>query len=133
MEINNSTHLSHDAYLLSNQQNASARQNVAPLEQVKKEDQESNKNSSEAKALQETQSSKTSTEQSEEVQSTSLFQPVNLIRAQQQNNESGKQSYKVTAQQQQLAHHAEQAITTYNKVENTQYGQELVNRIEAMA
>ena len=132
MEINNATHFSHDAYLLSHQQSASDFKNVEPAEQVKDEKNPDNK-SAQTQALIERQTSKSTTEQTGEIQSASLFQPVNLIRAQQQNSENPKQaSYKITAQQQQLAHRAEQAITTYNKVENTQYGQELVNRIETM-
>lgn len=134
MEINNSNHFSHDAYLLSSQQNNAASKNVAPLEQVKNAEQEPDKSDSEASALQEKQSSKKS-ERSEEAAVTSLFQPINFTRAQRQNATANNTSaaYKLTAHQQQLAHHAERAITTYNKVENTQYGQELVNRIEAMA
>ena len=62
-------------------------------------------------------------------------QTLNIVKAQplpHSNLKNGIASYKVTAHEQQLAHQAEKAIASYNRIENSQYGQELVSRIELL-
>lgn len=135
MEINNRSHANHDAYLQKQQANDAGQNNVAPSEHIK-EEQEDKQKSSKAAALSTTENSKdaaSKTEQSQQPQSLELFEPINLTRAR---NNSGSQNnrmeYKVSAHEEKIAHNAEKAINSYHAVENSQYEQELVNRIEIM-
>ncbi len=70
-----------------------------------------------------------------ETQRVEAPQTLNIGKTQQpphSNHKNGIASYKVTAHEQQLAHQTEKAIASYNRVENSQYGQELVSRIELL-
>lgn len=135
MEINNRTHLNHEAYLHNQQVTDTEKNNVTPLEQIK-EEQKGKQNSPESTSLSNTinsQASITKTEQLQASQSLTLFEPINLTRARiQPNPHDTRMDYKITAHEERVTHQAEKAINSYHAVENSQYGQELVNRIELM-
>jgi len=135
MEIHNSSHFSHDAYLLSRRENNADSKNISPLKQIEEDKEHSKNKTAQVESIQETEESAPNRESEEHSQPISLFQPINLTKAQQQNRnnpQNDEQNYKVHPQQQHVTHHAEKAISSYNNIENSQYGQELVNRIEAM-
>jgi len=63
----------------------------------------------------------------------SAIQPLNAIRTQQyahSNHQTSTSNDKAVAHEQQRARYAQRAIASYNRIEHSQYGQELVNRIE---
>jgi len=131
MEISNNTSASHATFLQHKQASDAARNAIPALEQVNEEHPDSatnNANNSPSKI-------DTYLEKTRETQKSDAIQPLNIIKAHQQTHSSRKNSianYRVTAHEQQLAHQAEKAIASYNRIENTQYGQELVNRIELL-
>lgn len=136
MEINNRSHTTnHDAYLQKQQANNAEQNNISPSEHIK-EEQEDKQKSSESSALSATKNSEdssTKTEQNQESQSLELFEPINLTRARKESNsQNNRMEYKIAVHEEQLAHQAEKAINSYHAIENSQYGQELVNRIEIM-
>lgn len=74
----------------------------------------------------------TSTSETQGVEAT---QTLNIVKTQQpphSNHKNSVASYKVTAHEQQHSHQAEKAIASYNRIENSQHGQELVSRIELL-
>lgn len=131
MEISNNTSSSHATFLQNKQVSDAARNAVSPLEQIKEEHEDSatkNANNSPSKT-------DTAIEKTPETLKLDATQPLNIIKAHQQTHSSRKNSianYRVTAHEQQLARQAEKAIASYNGIENSQYGQELVNRIELL-
>jgi len=137
MEISHNSHFTNDAYLLSQQKNKAEQSNVTPIDEVRKEQGSHHKRAVEAKeadASDESKNSASSAEQNKEI-TTNTLQPINITKARQasqSNTQQNESSYKVTAHDPQMARHAKQAVESYNHVENSQYGQELVNRIELM-
>ena len=136
MEINNRSHATtHDAYLQKQQENNAEQNNVSPSELIK-EEQEDKRQSSKAAALAATKNSEdsaTKTEQSNEPPSLELLEPINLTRARKESeSQNNRMEYKIAVHEEQLARQAEKAINSYHAIENSQYGQELVNRIELM-
>jgi len=137
MEISHNSHFTNDAYLLSQQKNKAEQSNVTPIDEVRKEQRSNQKRAVEAKetdASDESKNSASGLEQNKET-TTNTLQPINITKARQankSNTQHNESSYKVTAHEPQMARHAKQAVESYNNVENSQYGQELVNRIELM-
>lgn len=134
MEINNSLHTTyHDSYLPKQQANNAEQNNVSPTDLIK-EEQEDKQKSSESTALstaKNNEDSPTKTEPSQESQALEIFEPINITRARKESNsQSNRMEYKIAAHEEQIAHQAEKAINSYHAIENSQYGQELVNRIE---
>lgn len=136
MEINNRSHTTnHDAYLQKQQVNSTEQNNVAPSEHIKEELEDKQK-SSESAALSATDNSEdssTKTGQNKESQTLELLEPINLTRARKESNsQNNRMEYKIAVHEEQIPHQAEKAINAYHSVENSQYAQELVNRIELM-
>ncbi|VAW99513.1 hypothetical protein MNBD_GAMMA23-1853 [hydrothermal vent metagenome] len=125
MEIKNNTASSRPLFLPNKQKSNAARTAILPLNPLKQEQRNS--------AIENAGSSLSKTESNKE--SLSSIQAPNITRAQQQahsSRQTSTTSYKVIAHEQQLARHAEKAIASYNIIEHSQYGQELVNRIELL-
>ena len=133
MEISNNSHFSTDAYLLSQQRNKADQDNVSPLGKIQDEKKSDRAQATETEAVdnEETKRLKHDTESNE----VNTFQANNLRRAHhlsQQNAQRPENDYTVTAHDSVIARQTEKALASYNSVENSQYGQELVNRIELM-
>jgi len=134
MEINNRSHATnHDAYFQKQQANNAGQYFVSPSEHIK-EEQEDKQKSSKSTVLSTTKDSEAAsakTEQSHEPQSLALLEPINLTRARKDSgSQNNRMEYKVAVHEELLAHQVEKAINSYHVIENSQYGQELVNRIE---
>ena len=130
MEISNNTSPNHTTFLQNRQASDTARNVVLPLEQLKEKQHHST--SEKANSL---LSRETHIEKAGETQQPETMPPGSIIRAYQQAHSSRQNNvanYRVVAHAQQLAHQAEKAIASYNRIENSQYGQELVNRIELL-
>ena len=136
MEINNLSHTTnHDTYLQKQQANNADQNNVSPSELIKEELEDKQKSSESAalSAAKNSDDSSTQTEQSQESKALEFFEPINLTRARKESDsQNNRMEYKIAAHQEQIAHQAEKAINAYHAIENSQYGQELVNRIELM-
>lgn len=135
MEINNSSHFSTDAYLLSQRKYQAKQSNVSPLEKAHKDqqsDSQTNKTEPAVEDISKNAALAVSAEQSSTEITNNPFSAINLTRAHQTNSNQHDSSYKVTAHKPQIGHQAEQAVAQYNRVENSQYGQELVSRIELL-
>lgn len=129
MEISNNTHFSADAYLLSQQKYKAEPGSVSPLKQIDKDQKSNQDQAADNKDLVATKRADKATEPTLETTENTPFQLVNITKAK---NSPQNTSYKITAHDEQIARHAEKAVSSYNAVENSQYGQELVNRIELM-
>ncbi len=130
MEISNNTSPSHTTFLQNRQASDTARNTVLALEPLKEKLRDST--SEKANSL---LSRETHIEKAGETQQPEAMPPGSIIRAYQQAHSSQQNNaanYRVVAHEQQLAHQAEKAIASYNRIENSQYGQELVNRIELL-
>ena len=134
MEISNRSHFSTDAYLLSQHKFKADQESVSSAEKSRASGEEKQKEADATKkvhAMDAPADSNTNNSVSFKEQ-TSLQQGFNLDKAQKKQASNGPQGYKVTAHNSQIGHHAERAVSEYNSVENSQYSQELVNRIELM-
>lgn len=135
MEINNRPHSSHGSYLQNQQANSAEQNNVSPSEHIKEEQEDKQKSSQSAAltASKNTEEVSTQAEQIHEAKSLQSLEPINLTLARKQSNtQDNRMQYKVAAHDAQVAHQVAKAINSYHAVENSQYGQELVNRIELM-
>ncbi len=131
MEISNNTSPNHTTFLQNRQASNTARNTVLPLEQLK----EKQHDSASEKANHSLSNVGSHIEKTGEAQKPEAMPPGNIVRAHQQAHSSRQNNaanYRVVAHEQQLAHQAEKAIASYNRIENSQYGQELVNRIELL-
>ena len=135
MEINNRSHFSTDAYLLSQQKYKADQQSMSPLEKSNKEKKVNREETSETKKISAVNED-SQTHSNFHIASTkqaNLNQTLNSNKTQRnQSNNQDTSGYKVSPHNPQIAHKAERAVATYNSVENSQYGQELVNRIELL-
>ncbi len=135
MEISNSSHFSSDAYLLSQRKYQAEHDNVLPVEKTHKDQQNDKRQTGKTEVLTSSLASKrsaTQTEQNTAALETNPFQAFNASRTRQTNSNHSNAAYKVAAHNSQIGYQAEQAVARYNKVENSQYGQDLVNRIELL-
>ncbi len=130
MEISSHSHFNSKAYLPRQQKYKAEPSNVLPLGKIQN-DQKNNPNI-EAKTLATNKNASTNEEQNKLAIELNSFQPIHLTQAHQTVSPGKELSYKVTAHDPQIARHAEKAVASYNSVENSQYAQELVNRIEVM-
>ena len=133
MEITKHSPIGHDAYLLNQQAGNAGQNSISPAEQIEEQLKDSQKPSKTHDITSEEKSEHLESTQESQVQE--LFEPINITRAKRHNDNHGdnnRQDYTVAAHNDNVSHQATTAINTYNAVENSPEGQELVNRIELM-
>lgn len=134
MEISNHSHFSTDAYLLSQRKYQAEHDNVSPLEKIRQNQQGEQSAPDKYKLISGNKIDKetvSGNEQNVVSQQINPFKAMNVGQAYQA-KASQNTTYKVTEHNPQIGHQAGQAVATYNTIENSQYNQNLVNRIELL-
>jgi len=136
MEISNDSHFSTDAYLLSQRKHHAEQQDISPLKQITQDNKERPEQTPETAKQDDKKNSDRDSDKNWQVTETNPFQSFQLKKAKNYPpataTEKDQSRYKVTAHDVNMPRHAEKAVNSYNMIENSQDGQELVNRIELM-